>query len=183
MNQLDLNQLWLNLAEPLRRFLVARLADPTAVEDLLQDIFLAAYLKREQLHDPERSRAWLWQIARRKLIDRYRSRRETSELDENLAAEPQQTPPILAGFEQCVQNMLARLPAQDRLVLQRTAFEGISQQALSLELGLSFSGTKSRVQRARQKLRLLFDQCCAIERDADGHVLDCYPQPQSIQLV
>ncbi|XSG76432.1 sigma-70 family RNA polymerase sigma factor [Herpetosiphon llansteffanensis] len=183
MNQLDLNQLWLSSAEPLRRFLGARLADPTAVEDLLQDIFLAAYLKREQLHNSERSRAWLWQIARRKLIDRYRSRRETGELDETLAAEQQQAPPILAGFDQCMQQMLAHLPAQDRLVLQRTAFEGISQQALSIELGLSFSGTKSRVQRARQKLRQLFEQCCAVERDADGHVLGCYSQQQSIQLV
>ncbi len=182
MNQLDLTHHWQHVAQPIRRFLQARLADHDAVEDLLQDIFLTAYLKHDQVQDSARSDAWLWQIARRKLIDRYRSRRETITLDETFAAESEQKPPILAGFDRCVQQMLARLPAQDHLVLQRTAFEGISQQALSIELGLSFSGTKSRVQRARQKLRALFEQCCTVERDPAGHVLDCRPHQQPIQL-
>ncbi|GAA5530072.1 sigma-70 family RNA polymerase sigma factor [Herpetosiphon gulosus] len=182
MSQFDLTNLWQKLAQPLRRFLQARLADHTAVEDLLQDIFLSAYLKSTQLQDSERSEAWLWQIARHKLIDHYRARRETSSLDAMLEAENNQQPPILAGFDRCVQQMLDRLPSQDRWVLQRTAFEGISQQALSNELGLSFSGTKSRVQRARQKLRVLFDQCCAVERDPADHVLGCRPHHQSIQL-
>lgn len=182
MNTLDLTQLWQDLAQPIRRFLQARLADHAAVDDLLQDIFLAAYLKAEQLHDFERSEAWLWQIARHKLIDHYRARRETSSLDAMLEAENNQQPPILAGFDRCVEQMLSRLPSQDRWVLQRTAFEGMSQQALSIELGLSFSGTKSRVQRARQKLRVLFDQCCTVERDAAGHVLGCYSHSQPIQF-
>lgn len=182
MNQLDITNLWQNLVQPIRRFLQARLADQAAVEDLLQDIFLAAYLKSEQLQDSERSEAWLWQIARRKLIDHYRVRRETSPLDEMQAAENNLQPPILAGFDACVRQMLDRLPSQDRWVLQRTAFEGISQQALSSELGLSFSGTKSRVQRARQKLRILFEQCCVVERDPAGHVLGCHPHRQLIQF-
>lgn len=182
MNQLDLTQLWQDLAQPIRRFLQARLTDHAAVDDLLQDIFLVAYLKAEQLQDSERSEAWLWQIARRKLIDRYRSRRASIPLDETLEVENDQQPPILAGFDACVRQMLDRLPSQDRWVLQRTAFEGMSQQALRIELGLSFSGTKSRVQRARQKLRVLFDQCCTVERDADGHVLGCHPHRQLIQF-
>jgi RNA polymerase sigma-70 factor (ECF subfamily) len=42
--------------------------------------------------------------------------------------------------------------------------------------GISLSGMKSRVQRGRQQLRRMFEDCCAIALDARGHVIECEPR-------
>jgi RNA polymerase sigma-70 factor (ECF subfamily) len=39
-------------------------------------------------------------------------------------------------------------------------------------MGISLSGAKSRVQRARQQLREMIHDCCQIERDGRGNVFD-----------
>jgi RNA polymerase sigma-70 factor (ECF subfamily) len=44
------------------------------------------------------------------------------------------------------------------------------------ELGLSLSGAKSRVQRARRKLRAALLSCCRFELDRFGNVLDWHPK-------
>jgi RNA polymerase sigma-70 factor (ECF subfamily) len=51
-------------------------------------------------------------------------------------------------------------------------FEGLSQQELADRAGISLSGAKSRVQRARQQLRDMLLDCCKIERDSRGGVVE-----------
>jgi RNA polymerase sigma-70 factor (ECF subfamily) len=51
--------------------------------------------------------------------------------------------------------------------------EALSQQEVADRTGISLSGAKSRVQRARQQLREMILDCCKVERDARGNVVDC----------
>jgi RNA polymerase sigma-70 factor (ECF subfamily) len=51
-------------------------------------------------------------------------------------------------------------------------FGGLSQQELADRVGISLSGAKSRVQRARQMLREMVLDCCRVERDGRGNVTD-----------
>lgn len=44
-------------------------------------------------------------------------------------------------------------------------------------IGISVSGMKSRVQRGRQQLRGLLEDCCSIALDARGRVVSCEPRP------
>ena len=43
-------------------------------------------------------------------------------------------------------------------------------------LGVSVSGMKSRVQRGRERIRRMFEECCEISVDCRGHVTDCTPR-------
>jgi RNA polymerase sigma-70 factor (ECF subfamily) len=43
-------------------------------------------------------------------------------------------------------------------------------------LGISVSGVKSRVQRGRQRIRQMFEQCCELSLDCRGHVSACVPR-------
>jgi RNA polymerase sigma-70 factor (ECF subfamily) len=63
-------------------------------------------------------------------------------------------------------------PYSQALIL--TEYEGLSQKEMAERLGISFSGAKSRVQRARRKLRDLLLQCCHFELDRRAF-LDYYP--------
>ncbi|HLZ55439.1 MAG TPA: sigma factor-like helix-turn-helix DNA-binding protein, partial [Ktedonosporobacter sp.] len=67
-------------------------------------------------------------------------------------------------------------PDQDRQALVLTEYQGLTQKELGERLGLSFSGAKSRVQRAREKLKQELLACCHFELDRRGHILDYQPR-------
>ena len=49
-------------------------------------------------------------------------------------------------------------------------------------LGISISGAKSRVQRARAKLKAMMLECCHIDLDSRGSVIDYRPKGASCRL-
>jgi RNA polymerase sigma-70 factor (ECF subfamily) len=83
---------------------------------------------------------------------------------------------IVSELLPCVQAMVLALPEQDRQALILTEYQGLTQKELGEHLGLSFSGAKSRVQRAREKLKQELLACCHFELDRCGHILDYQPR-------
>jgi RNA polymerase sigma-70 factor (ECF subfamily) len=63
------------------------------------------------------------------------------------------------------------LAAGDQQALQMVEFDGLTQVEAAARLGLSVSGMKSRVQRARSHLRTALDDCCRIALDRRGGVI------------
>ena len=53
-----------------------------------------------------------------------------------------------------------------------TEFNGLTQRQLAQKLNISYSGAKSRVQRAKENLKKLFTDCCSIQSDKYGNVVD-----------
>ena len=64
------------------------------------------------------------------------------------------------------------LPDGYREALLLADFEGLSQRQVADRLGLSLSGAKSRVQRARKLLRQRLEQCCELALEPGGKVVD-----------
>ena len=60
-----------------------------------------------------------------------------------------------------------------------TEYENFTQKEMSQKLGLSLSGAKSRVQRAREKLKGTLLGCCHFEFDRLGNILDYRPKEQT----
>jgi RNA polymerase sigma-70 factor (ECF subfamily) len=52
----------------------------------------------------------------------------------------------------------------------------MTQKEAAEILGISLSGMKSRVQRGRERIRHMFEECCELSVDARGKVLDCTPR-------
>lgn len=59
-------------------------------------------------------------------------------------------------------------------VLYLTEYEDLTQKELAQRLGLSLSGAKSRVQRARTRLEALLLDCCHFELDRREKVVNYY---------
>ena len=72
--------------------------------------------------------------------------------------------------------MVESLPDDYRQALLLTEYEGLTQRELAERLGLSVSGAKSRVQRAREKLKEMLLDCCHFEFDRLGRVIDYQPK-------
>ena len=72
----------------------------------------------------------------------------------------------------CVAAMVDGLPNAYREALRLTEYGGLSQKQLSTQLGISFSGAKSRVQRARAKIKQQLLDCCHFQLDHVGRIID-----------
>lgn len=174
----SLDAIWTAFAEPLRRFLMRRVGNDADADDLLQIVFTKIHSGIGALADSERLPAWIFQIARRTLIDHFRSRASAPrfvDLPEGLAddAEPAAA---LNELAECVRPMIDRLPEPYRQALTFTELQGRTQRELADALNLSVSGAKTRVQRGRERLKASLLACCHVEVDRRGGVVDYEPR-------
>ena len=172
--------LWETYCCRLLDFIRRRVGNEGDAEDLLQEVFLRVHRHLCCSPDWERPEAWFYQIARNLIIDYYRRRRDLTEIPDDLS-EPESELFLAAENPEAelalsLKETLQALPENYRQALILTEYEGLSQQELADRLGISLSGAKSRVQRARQKLRSLLLECCHFELDRRGRVMDYYPR-------
>lgn len=139
-------------------------------EELLQEIFIKALRQGKKFCSVSNPRAWLFQVARHLLIDRHRLNRETLPFDEELPLPENETAPVVDALSQCLPYVLEELPEADRMAIVLCDIEGQPQQALAKQLGISLSGAKSRLQRARLRLRQRLETACKVRFDAQGSV-------------
>ncbi|MEM6799017.1 MAG: RNA polymerase sigma factor [Planctomycetota bacterium] len=153
----------------LRLVVLARLGEAgrgraDAVEDVMQEVAVAAARGAGGLRDVSKAAAWLYRLAvtaalqhrrsagrRRKLIDRYTQRTAISE-DDPAAIDPLDW--LLAEEQrQMLRGALAELPPRDAEVLLLKYTQDWSYAQLADQLGVSESAVEGRLQRARKKLR------------------------------
>src|SRR5687768_11203291 len=97
-----LENVWNDVASKLRGYIRTRVRDHAAAEDILQDVFLKAHQRIDQLESEEKLAGWLHLIARNAVIDHYRKIKPTAELPEELALEKDEP-----GFENAEQLRVA----------------------------------------------------------------------------
>jgi RNA polymerase sigma-70 factor (ECF subfamily) len=172
---------WRQLRGELRRFLAGRLpASASAVDDLLQDVFLRVQRKAAELPAITNLRSWLFQITRNALIDHQRAhaRRKTEELQESVAAETHDSMAerIQQKLAPCLRVMIDELPEVYAGALRLVDLQEVSQADAARTLGISLTALKSRVRRGRERLKTLLLDCCQFEVSATGRVLDYWPR-------
>ena len=173
MNQTraDIANVWETFGERLFRFIQQRVKNKADAEDILHDVFLKIHDKIHSLNDQTRLQSWLYQVTRNGIVDHFRKKQTSGEaeipelvdIDEN----PDETHQLMAG---CLHPFIDQLPDKYREALTLTELGGLSQKAMAEQLGISHSGAKSRVQRARKQLRKDLEDCCKFEVDQYGTI-------------
>ena len=110
--------------------------------------------------------SWIYQLTRNAIINSYRSKRATTTLDKPEALHLSEELPdedVVTELFPSVRAMVLSLPKKDRQALTLTEYQGLTQKELAQRLGLSLSGAKSRVQRAREKLKQQLLACCHLD--------------------
>jgi len=167
--------IWNEVASQLRSFIRSRVRDHAAAEDILQDVFLKIHQKLPRLRASERVEAWVWRITRNSISDYFRKLRPTQELPAEVAT-AQEKAADGPDLRPCVRRFLNELAPDYRDALVLTEWQGLTQDEMGKRLGLSSSGAKSRVQRARRQLKKLLLDCCRFELDRRGNVLEMTPR-------
>ncbi len=170
-------QLWETFSVPLHQFIQRRVRDPHSAEDILQDVFLKIHTRIDTLHQQDRVAAWIYQIARNAIADYYRGQQPTSNLPETLVVpEDSAEDDLVRELLPCVAALVDALPGNYREALRLTEYVGLSQKQLSERLAISFSGAKSRVQRARAKIKQQLLECCHFQFDYAGRIVGYQPR-------
>ncbi|MGB7161008.1 MAG: RNA polymerase sigma factor SigZ [Tepidisphaeraceae bacterium] len=172
-----MHAIWADLGTRVRRFVGARVNDAHAADDIAQDVMLKVQTQLDALPPENKLPAWVFRITRNAIIDHYRSRALRNHVDiakERPLAETNETDEADAvrDLAPCLARMVELLPEPYRASMKMADFEGLSQQEVADRAGVSLSGAKSRVQRARVMLREMIHDCCQIERDGRGNVVD-----------
>jgi RNA polymerase sigma-70 factor, ECF subfamily len=158
------------------RFVLRRVGNEAAAEDIVQEALVRAYSRLATLEDPAKARSWLYQIIRHAVIDHYRAKRPTEPIpDDLLSPDAEQEDRARRELAGCLAPLLDDLPETYREALRLADFEGATQQAVADRLGLSLSGAKSRVQRGRALLGEALANCCRVEVDRRGSVVGYEP--------
>jgi RNA polymerase sigma-70 factor (ECF subfamily) len=172
---------WSELRANIRGFVGRRVSQPADVDDIVQRVFLQVHRALPTLRDSDRLHAWVYQTTRRAIADYHRAPSHTREVSAGAAVDfaPQiaDVPDddadgsALQELSACLKPLINSLGPADQQALQLVEFEGVSQVEAAERLGLSVSGMKSRVQRARLHLRSALDECCQIALDRRGGII------------
>ena len=178
MNKATTESVWTQFSDRLRGFIAKRVREDNDVQDILQDVFTKIHAGLGALKENARLEAWLFQVARRGILDYFRGhagKRRSAELPGDVAAE-RVAEDVTGEVASWLLPLMSLIPEEDRETLRLTDLEGLSQVHLASKLGISVTGAKSRVQRARRRLREAVLDCCHIELDRRGNAIAYTPR-------
>jgi RNA polymerase sigma-70 factor (ECF subfamily) len=135
----------------LRAFAIRLMGSNSEADDAVQDALVTAWDRLDTLAEPAKVRSWLTTIVSRKATDRIRSRRLTSELDEEApsrAPSPEQSA-ITGSQLDALDRILARLPEGQRQCWLLKEVAGYSYEEIAETLGVAPAVVRGRLARAR----------------------------------
>jgi RNA polymerase sigma-70 factor (ECF subfamily) len=133
-------------------FTLTLLSNPDLALDCTQDTFLRAYLHLAK--GREVTGSWLYAVARNRVMDEFRHRRNLADADE---LEHWEAPEAPTDLRLTVQATFARLQAVDREVLYLFGVAGFRTEEIGDMLGIRGSAVRQRLYRARHHFRAMYD--------------------------
>lgn len=118
-------------------------------------------------------------MTRNTLTDRLRVSRNSLPLPEDLDELPAPTEPeepLDTLAHACLPRVLSELDTQDREAIELCDLQGMTQAEYARLKNLSLPAAKSRVQRARQRMRERMTSACQLRFDPAGRVDDFVPR-------
>lgn len=168
-NRLEL--LWNDFHKELEEFIFSRVKEREITNDILQDVFIKIQNNIGTLKDETKLSSWIYQITRNTINDYFRKLKYQIEISDYDAMNEQE-PLNNRELEHCLIPFINQLDDKYKEAIILTEFKGLSQKQLAVKLDISYSGAKSRVQRAKGYLKNLFTECCNIQSDNYGNIVD-----------
>lgn len=181
----EITLLWNKFNKELLYFINKRIKNIDISKDILQDVFIKIHLNIDKLQNKDKIASWVYNITRNSIIDYYREKNKFKnneyvdiEVIEDILPDQNTTKSIenlndsLNEVYKCLLPFIEKLSPEYQNAIQSTVIEEMPQKEYAIQLGISYSGTKSRVQRAKKQLHDLFTNCCNVHIDKFGNILD-----------
>jgi RNA polymerase sigma-70 factor (ECF subfamily) len=166
---------------------LARLVGPTDAEDLANETLLRALSAVETFRGEASLATWLHRIGVNLAYDLLRKRQRASALAVGQGDAPEAVDEASCGdmleqrqMSQCVQNLLAELPQQQRQLLTQADMLDQTASEIARYAGISTGNTKIRLHRARRAIKAALESRCDFAYQESG-VLCCQPKAAPAQ--
>jgi RNA polymerase sigma-70 factor (ECF subfamily) len=138
---------------------VAYLKSSAVAQDIVQDVFLKVWLKREDLPAIKDFNSWLFILARNALLTALRTGKRQANFGGSVLddlAEPVQSPERHYDYKhlnELLQQAIEQLPPQQKLVFHLSHEQGLSHEEICERLGIARQTLKNHLVRAMISLR------------------------------
>lgn len=168
---MEVVNVWHTINDRLTNFVLGKVQDEDLTKDIVQDIFVKVFTQIDTLRNDDKMVAWIYQIARNEVMSHFRkSKPYALEVEIKEPALPAET--LTAEVAGCLHPLIDSLPAKYREALVLADIEKVPQKEIAKRLKISYSGAKSRVQRGREMLKTIVEECCTITTDVYGDIID-----------
>jgi len=160
-----------NCENALKRFVYFKISNRFDADDVLQEILLAAYIRRDTLRNPDVFKTWLFRIATNKCNDFYRERAilpitlPDSEVTLNHAITQNR---YGITIENTVQETLALLSEKDSKLLRLVYIDRIKQAEIAHMFNIPIGTVKSRLHTAKQRFKSVYPYLPRLKEDLKG---------------
>ncbi|MFH5836792.1 sigma-70 family RNA polymerase sigma factor [Proteiniclasticum sp. C24MP] len=170
-------ELWGLYDTKIRKYIRSRVSDAFEAEDLFQEVGFRIIQSEAKIAGVENMESWLYRIATNVIYDFYRRKDSVTYL-EDMETALSKLDPVSEETNYnretaaCLLEMAELLPDTYKDALIQSDFRGVPQNDLGEKWGLSYSGAKNRVQRARRKLKKTMLECCEVQTDHQGNIIE-----------
>ena len=148
----------LPIKDKLYRFALRIVEDDSEAKDVVQEVFIKVWNRREEMHLYKNMEAWCMRLTRNLSIDKLRSKHRRVVPLETSTAMPQTdtTPYQQAAMKDTVdyiRHLMESLPLKQKMVMQLRDIEGMSYQEIADALEIPLNQVKVNLFRARKTIR------------------------------
>ncbi|MEQ9347354.1 MAG: sigma-70 family RNA polymerase sigma factor [Thalassospira sp.] len=160
---------WQALQRGLHRFVQTR-APMNEVEDIVSDILEAIIRNQSTLGTASNPSAWIYAVARSKIVDFYRRQSRARDTTNDLQNDPtfhefsemtsNDEQSEAAGLSACLSDIISGMEENDQNILTEIDLKRTRQTEFAARHNIGLPSVKSRIQRARKRLRNRLIACC-----------------------
>ena len=172
---------WNEYKTSLLKFISIKVNNENDAQDLLQEVLLKSYQYCAKGKQILHWKAWLFKIAHNAIIDYFKKKNKFVPLEFDLNEELSEVS-LVGDASEYIKPLLKLLPEKYATPLSLADIEGINHKEIAERLNLSLPNTKSRILRARQKLKSRFLECCNIEFNEVGELIRFDVKPHCTEL-
>jgi RNA polymerase sigma-70 factor, ECF subfamily len=150
------NQLFMRYYSRLCAFVFKLTQNYSASEDVVQELFIRLWIQRGKLEINESTSGYLYRSSRNAALNYLRAEKSRQKSIQNMPLQDWQTDNNLIEqieFSAALNQCISQLPERSRDVFMKSRFDGLKQQEISDQLGISVKTIKNQIWKSLQFLK------------------------------
>jgi len=164
---METQKIWNRFNEEVYFFVLKKVKNETAANDIFQNTFLKIHKNLHQLKEEEKVKAWVFQITRNEIANHFKN-------ESKYIAPIKENDTVISEKNEaycCFDKFINDLPTIYREPVELVYLKGKKQQEAAEILNISLANVKARIRRSKDILKEKFSECCKYEFDKNGSLI------------
>lgn len=149
-----------------------RTSDRELSEDLVQKTLTKVFIKDIDFCCDSSLKSYIFRALENQIIDEYRKKKIDISMDCDIETIPWENQYYSEKMEDYIDLLLEKLSESDRDILIQIDKQGVKIKEYATKNNIPQETAKTRLKRARKKLQMALHDCCEIEQDNHGKIIN-----------